>query len=322
MLETINHIIAKLLIYAFDKPLLPPIRQELNLIEELKSRFRGMHIMGDNDIPFSEEEWARNANRLRELVLNSNPREFLRWDVVLKTMFVTHASYLQKELNYLKSLPEWKTRWRRAIRESQQGHPIPYPFHPTSSGNLIHQAYHLAQFEEKTGVRIDEVKFVFEFGGGYGCMCRLFYNMGFNGTYIIFDLPYLSALQEYYLKSIGIHVRDGKLFKIGNVGVICVSDLEQLRGIVLDGLKNCNSIFVATWSISEVPIFLRNSILPLVSQFTAFLVAYQHKFGKVDNLRFFKEWKAGFDERVAWNDWQIKHLPGNNYLVGKRVKAW
>ena len=321
MFEAIRHIIAKLLVYAFDKQLLPPNRQELNLIEELRSRFRGMNIMEDKDIPFSEEEWARNANRLRVLVLNSNPIEFLRWDVVLKTMFVTHASYVQKELNYLKSLPEWKTRWCRAIRESRQGHPIPYPFYPTSSGNLIHQAYHLAQFEEKTGVRLGEMKFVFEFGGGYGSMCRLFHNMGFNGTYIIFDLPYFSALQEYYLKSVGIQVCNDILFKIGNVGVICVSDLEQLGGIVVESLKNCNSIFVATWSISEVPIILRNSILPLISHFTAFLIAYQHKFGEVDNLRFFREWKAGFDERIVWNDWQIKHLPGNNYLVGKKVKT-
>ncbi len=56
----------------------------------------------------------------------------------------------------------WDTRWRNAIIELPVGHPIPYIFYPVSSGNLILPAYHVAQFEEKTGYQIHDVELEIE----------------------------------------------------------------------------------------------------------------------------------------------------------------
>ena len=50
---------------------------------------------------------------------------------------------------------------------------------------------------------------IVEFGGGYGSMCRLLHKLGFSGQYFIYDLPEFVALQRYFLKSIGMPVRDG-----------------------------------------------------------------------------------------------------------------
>ena len=66
---------------------------------------------------------------------------------------------------------------------------------------------HLALFEETTGSKIDTLELIFEFGGGYGSMCRLAHNLGFNQAYIIFDLQPFSALQNYYLSSLDLPVR-------------------------------------------------------------------------------------------------------------------
>lgn len=124
-------------------------------------------------------------------------------------MFASAARYIFTELNFVKRSPEWITCRHRAIRESSVGHPIPYPFYPASSGNLIRHAYHVASFEEKTQCKTKDIDFVFEFGGdgGYGSMCRLFYNAGFHGKYVIFDLPPFSALQVYFLKTLGLPVQ-------------------------------------------------------------------------------------------------------------------
>ena len=303
---------------AVDRRLLPPTDREVKLVEDLRSLFRTFQRDEVEDALLSETAWMNHTQRLSELVLNDDPRKFLRWNVINETMFVSHPEYIRKELGYLASLPDWGSRWRKAIKESPIGHPPPYLFYPGSSGLLIHHAYHLAQFEEKTGTRVDQMDRVMEFGGGYGSMCRLFHNLGFRGRYVIFDLPHFSALQQFFLKSIGIEVHSIDTLGSANDGVICVSDLEHLRLLHPSEVEEHNSMFIATWSISETPIKFRQSILPLITSFSAFLIAYQHQYGEVNNLQFFSEWKEGMKD-IMWHDWQIGHLPGNNYLFGKRL---
>jgi hypothetical protein len=232
-------------------------------------------------------------------------------------MFVGNKRYVSTELDFLRNLPDWDDRWREAIIESQVGHPLPYWKYRRSSGNLIHHAYHIAQFEQKTAMCVHNVSFVFEFGGGYGSMCRLFHNLGFQGKYIIFDLPGFVALQNFFLKSIGIRIHSAKSFKTSKSGVVCISDLELLRTVLENHDDFSNSMFVATWSISETPANLRGLILSLLRKFKGFLIAYQDQFGEVNNIGFFRNW-INTQNDVKWYNWQIEHLEHNSYLIGKR----
>jgi hypothetical protein len=305
----------------YDQPLAPQTNREKELIEALKSSFRELaEGIKAGDSP-AEEGWHENVRRLKELVLHDDPREFLRWDVILNAMSVAYAGYLTTELKYLRGLPGWENRWASVVEESSVGHPIPHWQYPRSSGTLIHHAYHVAQFEEKTGMRINEMNFVFEFGGGYGSMCRVFHNSGFQGKYLIFDLPAFSKLQEFFLKSTGIAVLDVEDFESARDGVFCISDLEKLRTLLSHHDDSGSSMFVATWSISEAPLSFRQEVLPLVSGFRGFLIAYQERFGGVNNKDFFDNWSAdqnGFE----WNNWKPDHLPGHSrYLFGKSNKG-
>jgi hypothetical protein len=319
MLQRLNNLIGRMLLFAIDRSLPPPSPQELALLKELQDAFRILAPINVSDMPPSEARWASNLNRLRDLMLTDNPREFLRWDVVQDTMFVASAPYLGRELAFIKRTPAWSSRWRQALRESPVGHPVPYPFFPSTSGNLIHHAYHLAQFEEKTGIRVSETNFVFEFGGGYGSMCRLFHALGFHGKYVIFDLPFFCILQKFYLKSIGVPLLSLDEFNTADRGVVCISDCDKTRLFLDDEFRKLTSMFIATWSISETPLSFRNSILSKLGHVKACLIAYQHVFGEVNNLEFFKKWRDAFDTGVVWHDWEIPHLPGNSYLVGRRA---
>jgi len=308
----------KLLSTIYDKPLDPPTNKEKDLLGELRAAYHEFPSLKRTDCPPSEKNWLENANRLRELVLNDDPREFLRWDVILKTMVATYASYIGPELKYLKSLPDWSNRWTEAIKESSVGHPVPHWRYPDSSATLIHHAYHWAQFEEKTAIRAHDIKCVLEFGGGYGSMCRLLHNLGFAGKYVLFDLPAFSALQKFFLKSIGITVLPIDAFEMARSGVLCISDLEKLKAVLSGHIEVSNSLFIATWSISEVPISLRNAILPPISPFKGFLIAYQSQFREVNNIDFFRNWRET-QKDSEWHDWRIEHIPNHNrYLVGKR----
>jgi len=190
-----------------------------------------------------------------------------------------------------------------------------YAFYPKSSGNLIHHAYHMAMFEERTGTRINNRDIIFEFGGGYGSLCRLIHQLGFKGTYIIYDLPEFSALQRYYLESLGVSVHTfGRNQKVDS-GVMLLSDFDELSFLFANHLGP-NSMFIATWSFSETPVSFRLSFQPLFSSFTTYLIAYQHRFGEIDNTAFFSNWKASFGSRITWHEWEMRHIPGNSYLVG------
>lgn len=312
----LNGMVKKLLGIVLHRPLPLLSSEENTFLSELQTAFRELPVLQTTNVLPSQAAWLSSMNRLRELVLNQNPREFLRWDVVSQTMFVSFARYICTELKYLRHRLDWNTRWRTAIKESSVGHPIPYIFYPASSGNLIHHAYHVAQFEEKTNIQVHNTDYVFEFGGGYGSICRLFYNLGFHGRYIIFDLPSFSALQRYFLRTLGFPVQSVTEFVKSRTGIVCVSDIQQLIALLTDDIEERNSMFIATWSISESPISIRDSVLPLTSEFQSFLIAYQDRFGEVNNVDFFDNWKKTI-RNVAWHSWRIKHIPGNNYLIGR-----
>jgi len=316
-LKVVKRAIRKLVLSLVIKPLPPATDRDNRLAEELRSIFRELPCLNSASDSPSEQEWLNNMKHLKGMVLNHDPRKFLTWDVILRIMFVDNKRYISTELDFLRNLPDWDNRWCEAIRESQFGHPIPYWKYRRSSGNLIHHAYHIAQFEQKTAMYVHNMNFVFEFGGGYGSMCRLFQNFGFHGKYIIFDLPPFSALQQFFLKSIGMNVQSVDSFNSSRSGVVCISDLELLRQILSNHNDSINSMFIATWSISETPIYFRNSILSLTSQFKGFLIGYQAQFREVNNNDFFGNWKASHNN-VEWYNWEIEHLEHNSYLIGTR----
>lgn len=268
------------------------------------------------------DAWLTNLDRLCQQVLTCDPNDFLNWDVILRTMVVGNAEFVRDELNYLQDLPDWKSRWEKALEESPVGNPTLYNDFPASSGNLIHQAYHVAQFENKTGMDISHAKIVFEFGGGYGSMCRLVHSLNFKGRYVIFDLPPFSALQRFFLNMNGISsITSNAFFEKASNGVICVSEFELLEPILSDYANIGDSVFIANWSLSESPINLRHSILSIVKPFQAFLIAYQGLFGDIDNVGFFEEWINTMKD-IKWHNWKIKYLPNqlykdNYYLMGK-----
>jgi hypothetical protein len=292
---------------------------ELQFIDELRKAFQQIPVEEINNCLPSEPSWRENINTLRKLVAEGNPKEFLRWNPIRRTMFISNASFVSQELKHLKRQGDWRKRWRGAIRESRVGHPIPFWLYPVSSGNLITHAYHLIQFERSIGRNVDKLGFVFEFGGGYGSMCRLFYNLGYKGKYLIFDLPEFSALQRSYLSSIGLPVYEVSLFMSSRGGISCISEIDELRAIMNNIIQHSGMMFISTWAISETPESLRNLIIPLISNFDYLLIGYQAKYREINNIELFERWKTVLTG-IQWKEWEIKHLPDNYYLIGKRLK--
>lgn len=297
--------------------LLPsPNKLEAKLIGELREQIRQLPPLAPASSETSTEGlWTRHRINLRQQILNDDPRRFLNWAVIKNTMFFTNTPFITPAFESLRASEQWQSRWQEALLESKVGLPLKFEPYPASSGNLVHHAYHLSQFEAHSGKSIAEFKSIVEFGGGYGSTCRLAHRLGFKGRYFIFDLPEFSALQRFYLQMNGISATDASHDGQVQEAVVCVSSLDELAALLK---PQTIDLFIANWSLSETPLELRSEFLPLVAGARAFLIGYQDQFGEVDNRQFFARWKNSQPD-ISWTDVSIEHLPANNYLIGTRA---
>lgn len=320
-----NRLLKKLLLKLFERPMPDMTDADRVYAEELRSDILTQELTLSEVPSDSERSWFQFNENLRSCVRDGDPREFLLWDVIRQTMFVSNPSYVAKEYRYLRKLPEWKDRWKPAVEETPIGRPRPYPRYPRSSGNLLHHAYHVSRFEAASGIKIHAVDQVFEFGGGYGSMARLFFQLGYTGEYLIYDFPYFSSLQRFFLRSSGFSVnadrscRDRDVSNAGKGVACCVSELDHLRQALQQTPPEGTRMFLGTWSISEAPIGLRGQILSLVKDFDYFLIAFQHRFEEIDNSTYFRTWAESLSEGYCWQWHPIEHLSGSSYLFGWRT---
>jgi hypothetical protein len=233
--------------------------------------------------------WSRHRAELRRDILSKDPRAFLTWDVIADTMSPPpYARFVRTELEFLKT-HNWAS-WRPMIRGRCLGY-----------ANAVHQCYHLCRFEEETATKFCDC--ILEFGAGYGEMRRIVHELGFGGRYMLFDLPEQNALQRYYLST---H---------GNPPTMTASDLDSVRAWLEWEPPDGHKLFIATWSLDETPMEVRERWANLLDGFDAFLIAYQAEFAGIDNRAFFADWQKRFPG-IRWTTSIIPQLKDSFYLFG------
>src|SRR5258706_98595 len=131
------------------------------------------HASGQRSRSYGNRPNGENAARVRD----PRARASLRGRLLLRA--ATDNVPPQREWRLLRTSPTWP-RFKPALRESAIGKPVRFLFRGATSGIQIHHTYHLAQFEQETGTRVDQDRLIFEFGGGYGSMCRQAHLLGFK----------------------------------------------------------------------------------------------------------------------------------------------
>lgn len=287
------------------------------LADTLKKQFQNLEPITNNSNTDTEKTWNSFRTNLRKNILQGNLKEFLRFEVIIYTMFHNAKKI---EYDYLKKHNN-KKKWLPLIKEIPTGFPEPYEHDIFSSGNLIHSVYNLAKFEDETKIDLNKFDRIIEFGGGYGCLCRAIRKYGFDGQYIICDLPEFSYLQEYYLKStneLDRIIREDSN-NIASNSTILLNDFNKLDKI--ESNEKENTLFIATWSFSETPFALRSKILNKLQSFNinGYLIAYQDDFHDADNIEYFKDFKTS-NNHIQWLESKIEHLPSNQYLFGIKIE--
>lgn len=230
--------------------------------------------------------WQAWRLELYDWILANDPAQFWRCPAVYHCMLVNHWS---EPVKY-----EFLELTQRLRLETAIPHAGPDDtlMGTRLSMNLIHQAYHILQWEQATGRQINALDTIVEFGGGYGAMALLCHRLGFDGKYIIYDLPEFSLLQEYYLSQFGL------------LDMVSWNPKRKPKGI---------DLFMALYSISEVPLEQR---VKFMVKADSYLFLYSGQWETWNNVEWFGQ--LAMSTALEWRHSEIGHLPdrGNFYSIG------
>jgi hypothetical protein len=231
-------------------------------------------------------------NEITSLINDKKLINFLRNPFIQKMFFIHNRLFIKNELNEIKNDKKFFFLWKNLIKEDEVGDPIRYFLYPKSSGNRIRQVYHLKKFCDFSNINIKLIKKVIEIGGGYGCMARIFFKISQKIKYIIFDTFEVNLLQYYYLKinklKVAIENKKSKINLIYSVNKF--NNCFNYR----NGSK---TLLIANWSLSEMPLKLRNKIIKLIFKIPYIIISFQDKFENINNVKYFKKIKKKLDEK-------------------------
>ena len=252
-------------------------------------------------------------NKIHTLLKSKNIKNFLRYNFIQKMFFLHNRLFIYQELKEIKKSKNWKY-FKYLIKEDHIGNPIRYFLYLESSGNRINHGYHLYILEKELNIYIKkEIKSVFEFGGGYGCMARIFSKINKRIKFTCFDTNFVNLLQFYYLKHNKINVGFSK-----RNNFFLTSDV--------DNLKNKYDLFLANWSLSETPINYRKKFLNKIKNSKYIFISFQEKFENLNNLEYFKDIRKllskKFEIKIIKNQFYRGnwfHKQNHYFLIGKKL---
>lgn len=274
-----------------DEKILKIIEKKLNSINFDKKYLKNTHNLFNKKI--------LNLLKKRELT------NFLRKNFIQKMFFVHNRLFILKELLELKKDKNW-ILYKKLIEEDNVGNPVRYFLYPKSSGNRINHVYHLSVLTKEFNINLKKLNNVFEFGGGYGCMARIFSKINKRTVFTCFDTNIVNLLQYYYLKQNNLDVGFSKKNKFH-----LISNIKKIN------TRYSNSLFIANWSLSETPINFRKKFIKSIKNSKLILISFQENFENIDNLKYFKNLKKYLDKKFKVKIIKNEFYKGNFFKKQK-----
>jgi hypothetical protein len=203
---------------------------------------------------------------------------FLRQPTISAALHPNQQELARIYLDELSESEFCRTRILPRLHDMPIGDPYLCTFFPLASPLSIQHAYYFFLMKKYLGVFIpeSEISHILEIGGGYGNFCRLTFDFGYSGRYVIADLPLMQSIQQHYLK----HVLPERIV---NQQLIysSIGSSDTLS-------ENKASLLIATFSLNETPLETRKLLEPHFSEFNYIFVAYNKSFDGLENCAYFK----------------------------------
>jgi hypothetical protein len=236
------------------------------------------------------------SKNIYDIIIKNKTLNFLRNSNIQNIFFIHNRFFILNELLELKRDVKRWSLWKTLLTENSVGDPVRYFLYPKSSGNRIRQVYHLKKYLDFSKNNILKIKNIIEIGGGYGCMAQIFKKINKRCNYVIFDTAEVNLLQYYYLKMNNIPVT---INKIQQEKVCLINKLSLIKKYNKKMNKRDVNLFIANWSISEMPIDLRNKINKQTYNFPNKLICFQEKFENINNLNYFLKYRDILKKKIV-----------------------
>lgn len=258
---------------------------------------------------FVTKLWIEYNTKVEKNLLPYPSFSFLQDPTIMLTMFDTAGGeWLKKQISYLEDNIS-KKELKFLLEEDYVGDPLLLSKKYLTSHTSIHHLIHLIKFLNVTKCKLNNIKTIVEWGGGYGNMIKILKKFKKTPTtYIMIDTPLFSCLQWLYLSTVfgenNINLLKNKKDKIikSKVNILPVSLLEEYK------IKG--DLFISTWALSESSKYSQDYVIKK-NWFSSkhLLLAYQeNKTGLYDPTRVGKMAlrKGAILEKIEF-------LPGNHY---------
>ena len=284
-------------------------KKDYSIRENLKNKLSKLKINSRN----LKETHKKFNKQLYQLLKKDDIRDFLRESFIQKMFFLHNRIFVFRELLELKRDKRWNF-YKKLIKEDHVGNPIRYFLYPESSGNRINHVFHLKVLIDTFNLNLKtEIKNLFEFGSGYGCMAKIFFKINKNCKIICFDTNLVNLLQYYYLRHCNLDVG----FSIKNK-IYLASNINKI--------KKKNDLFIANWSLSESPLNFRKKFINHLYESKYILISFQEKFENINNLKYFEKLKIKLSKKFEIEIKKNKFYKGNlfykqnhYYFVAKKL---
>lgn len=269
----------------------PPTDHEARLIAALREQLADLPPV-EPGRTVAEAAWANRRNELRHLLRHHDPRAFLEseWWALFSVIPQPQA---RKEL---RSASQDRRYWRRALEEPAWGRAPRQPRYYPASGYSVHKASMLYQLVTLGGPRVEDLEFILEFGASYGCLCRVCHQLGFRGTYVLFDFPEMKALQRFYLTGCGLGPDETNL--------VFASSLPEVSSALAAAVGK-RGLFLSIYGVTDASLPIRHFFEKAASPLEHWFWAFQEVFRDINNAAYCRELQQRQPDRV----WHMTAYP-------------
>uniref|UniRef100_A0A7S4V5B2 Uncharacterized protein n=1 Tax=Alexandrium monilatum TaxID=311494 RepID=A0A7S4V5B2_9DINO len=139
-------------------------------------------------------------------------------------------------------------------------------------------------------------------------MAAAFADLGFAGTYLIYDLQPMILMQRYWLRYSGIPAHLGPDLPRSREAVlgqlVLESSLSSILRHRLDMGQLPQSLFIGTYSLTESDLATREQVRPLMRSFGVILLAFLEAFDSFDNVAYLRalgRWLRSSHQVLVWH---------------------
>ena len=258
-------------------------KNQLDLIKSMKQKLSQINQINNNNKLITHQNFS---NSVTSLIQNGKFANFLRFGFIQKMFFVHNRIYNVKFLR--KILKSKQDNWIKLLDECKVGNPVPFFTDKKTSGNRIRHVFLAKKIFDYADIK--NLDSVIEIGGGYGCMASIFHKINKNIEYTIFDLPEVNLLAYYYLKSQNIECSLNN--DNPNIKINLLSDIGLVKKkFDMDKDQDKSTLLIANWSLSEMPIGLRDKLEFLFVNCDYGIISFQANFEKISNVLYFEKLK-------------------------------